>query len=130
MDLVWEGVKEFERAVTRMTAAANSGTRLAVAEAAHRVEAAAKEHAPVDTGMLRRSIRVEGPRPLGPLTWAAEVGPTVVYGRRIELGFHDADSLGRHYDQEGQPYLEPGLDEVVPMLETIYAENWAKALRA
>jgi hypothetical protein len=31
------------------------------------------------------------------------------YAARIELGFHGEDSLGRHYEQDGEPYMTPAL---------------------
>lgn len=33
------------------------------------------------------------------------------YGRRIEFGFNQADSLGRVFHQPAQPYLRPAYDE-------------------
>lgn len=33
------------------------------------------------------------------------------YARRIEIGFHGTDSLGRNYHQAGQPYLRPAYEE-------------------
>lgn len=72
------------------------------------VEHDAKSNAPVLTGTLRRSIHHEVRHSPGGAT--AEIGTDVPYGRRIEEGFAGADSLGRVYDQPGQPYLGPALD--------------------
>ena len=49
-------------------------------------------------------------------------GPTILigsgedYARRIDLGFHGTDSLGRSYDQEAQPFIEPVLDGLLDEL--------------
>lgn len=51
------------------------------------------------------------------------------YARRIEMGFHGTDSLGRNYSQEAIPYLEPTA-KVADNLG-IWAKNlrWQIALR-
>lgn len=36
-----------------------------------------------------------------------KIGTTVVYARRVELGFTGQDSLGRNYNQKAKPYLRP-----------------------
>jgi HK97 gp10 family phage protein len=62
-----------------------------------------------DTGNLARSIHTET---LESSNTYAEVatGTDVAYGARIEFGFMQADSLGRHYNQAAQPYLRPAHD--------------------
>lgn len=39
------------------------------------------------TGNLRNSIHSSPPERRGGSTWSAKVGPTLMYGRRVELGF-------------------------------------------
>jgi len=46
-------------------------------------------------------------QPSGPMRLVVVVGTNVEYARRIEHGFVGVDSLGRHYNQEGRPYLYP-----------------------
>jgi hypothetical protein len=86
------------------------------------VEADAKRSAPVVTGNLRRSLHTVGnnrihseggdaPSLPSPGHGEVHVGTNVEYARRIELGFVGADSLGRVYNQEGQPYLLPALEQ-------------------
>ena len=62
-----------------------------------------------DTGTLSRSIHTET---LEARNNYAEVttGTDVVYAARIEFGFMQADSLGRHYNQPAQPYMRPAFD--------------------
>jgi hypothetical protein len=45
------------------------------------------------------------------------VGSDAPHIHRLEVGFHGADSLGRVYDQAGDPALGPAFDLVVPQLE-------------
>lgn len=37
------------------------------------------------------------------------IGTNMPYGRRLELGFHGTDSMGRAYEQEPRPYLKPAV---------------------
>ena len=60
--------------------------------------------------------------------WTAEVGPTMVYARRIELGFKGADSLGRVYNQRPYPYMRPGLRVASPNVRGILANRWRSVL--
>jgi HK97 gp10 family phage protein len=99
---------------------------------------AAKENAPVVTGNLRRSIHVGGfaDAEMGSATdsdlsqdasgnWSGStgtdlggiagtkvaVGTNVEYAARIEFGFVGKDSLGRTYNQGGQPYLTKAFED-------------------
>lgn len=132
---VWKGIKEFEAAITAIVSAAEKATGDAVAEAAHLVEAKAKSNASgrpgpnVVTGTLRRSIYVEGPKSVG-MGYSAKVGPSVIYARRIELGYQGTDSLGRHYDQPAYPFLKPGLDAARDEISSIFEKHWAASMEA
>lgn len=125
---LWRGVRELDSAIDAIAERAQAATRAAVAEAAHVIERAAKQRAPVDTGTLRRSIRVVGPKAAG-RAWIAKVGPTAVYGRRVELGFHGTDSLGRSYNQEGRPYLGPAFAATRAEVTRVFRRRWASAMR-
>ena len=63
----------------------------------------------VDTGRLRNSITHE----IDTVLWdiIGRVGTNVEYARRLELGFHDTDSKGRHVDQAPRPYLRRAIEE-------------------
>lgn len=112
--IVWTGVTEFIAALGGVMARVDVAQRQFVADTAHKVQAATVVNEPVVSGTLRRSVTVDGPNALGAHGWEALVGPTVIYGRRVELGFHGADSLGRVYDQAGHPALEPAVRDIVP----------------
>jgi hypothetical protein len=60
------------------------------------------------TGATAGTIHAAGGR-------ATSTAPNI---HRLEAGFHGADSLGRVYDQEGQPALGPAFDLIVPEFET------------
>lgn len=131
----FEGVREAQAAISRLVARADVAGRTIVTKGGHIIEAAAKQH--MDgrpgpnriTGTLSRSVRLldVSRRALG--GWESHTGPTVVYARRIELGFDGADSLGRVYHQPPYPYLAPGFDDAKPRLRALATTEWAKALR-
>ena len=74
---------------------------MAVAKTALDCEAAAKRHAPVDTGALRNSIGTS----IAADRMSAEIGPTVNYGAYVEFGTSR---------MAAQPYMGPAMDEVTP----------------
>lgn len=75
-----------------------------------------------DTLTLARSIHTET---IKASQSYAEVstGTDVEYAARIEFGFMQADSLGRHYNQPAQPYMRPAFDT-----KKTAAENETKAV--
>jgi len=90
--------------------------------------AAMQPHTPVETGTLRRSERVDQVSMMGPGVWQSQSGPTVVYGRRLDQGFHGADSLGRHYNQAGTFYVEAGVTDAQGALEALHEKVMAEAV--
>ena len=127
------GLREFGAALTRVSAEADAGSKRAIGRAGAEVVKVAQENASGDpgpevvTGTLRRGIRMTPVHRAGPIGWQTEVGPTVIYSRRIDLGFKGEDALGRIYSQEPKPYFTPAWEKVVRTLPGIYAEEWAKA---
>ena len=96
------------------------------------VEADAKRSAPYVTGNLRRSIHTVGQSRLhaedgdtlpAPGHGEVHVGTNAEYARRIELGFVGADSRGRVYNQAGQPYLLPALEQNKDEIERTIAAS-------
>jgi hypothetical protein len=80
------------------------------------------------TGKLRTSIGVHEVSQVGPGRWMSKTGPTMAYGRRVELGFVGADARGRRYNQPGYPYMAPGFEKARPEIVAIYEEEVRKAL--
>ena len=130
----WVGVSEFVARLQRIGERASIEARVAVAEAGRELEKQAKQNASgrpgpnVVTGTLRRSITMAPITPWGLMGWQTSVGPTVIYARRIELGFHGADSLGRHYNQPGYPYMAPAFAALKPRIQAIWRAHMQAAL--
>ena len=123
-----EGVPAFEAALAAMLVRVRAGAVKAALDASHLVESAAKSRAPVETGTLRRSIRSWLSREDMTET-AYSVAPATVYARRIELGFHGPDSLGRVYNQGPHPYLKPAVHESLPGIARVIQTRMIAAIR-
>jgi HK97 gp10 family phage protein len=67
------------------------------------------QKAPWKSGTLSRSIHTETVEKTATYVEVA-TGTDVEYALRIEFGFMQADSLGRHYNQPAQPYMRPAYD--------------------
>lgn len=97
-----EGLDELRQSLTKETVLAKTRVAGAVAKTAKKIEATARDLAPVGpTGDLKSSIHttVTGER--------AEVGPTVRYARFVEFGT---------YKDAPQPYMWPAADKHEPEL--------------
>lgn len=107
----WEGMQAFELALGEYKAKALAATRAGASEGAHLIQLRMQEKANtgrhkigeptsavpgsgpnVVTGTLRRSIRA-GPIVSDGRGFAAKIGPTAVYGRRVELGYNGSPPL-------------------------------------
>jgi hypothetical protein len=134
------GVSGFGATIDALIARVEAATERCVQLGAAAIETAAKGsmNSPgpqVRTGTLRRSIGIINISALGAGQWQATVAPTTVYGRRMELGFHSVDSLGRNYGppnlgQPAYPYMQPGLTKAMPLLPAIFEATWGAALGA
>lgn len=51
---------------------------------------------------------------------ALRVGTNVVYGRRLELGFHGRDKKGRNISQEARPWLRVSVEESRRAIQRIF----------
>jgi hypothetical protein len=143
----WIGISEAIAALASMDKRVDAASMVTTVQVSAEVEARAKanfvgshrrgqphiSNGPPDrpnivTGTLRRSIRST---PMVRLAggYSSTVGPTVVYGRRVELGFKGTDSLGRNYNQPGYEYFGPAVKEVRVRAHEIAITNWAAATR-
>lgn len=77
------------------------------------------------TGDLAESISAQL---VSPVEVIITVG--VPYGRRLEMGFFGADSLGRVYNEEAKPYAGPALeeaqDQIAVLMGNAMAETFAE----
>lgn len=140
MPFEFTGATEFKLAMDAVRNRVHEGTRAAVVEGGHAVERGAKVNASgrpgpnVITGTLRRGIRTTQAEPWGVHGWQVRVGPTNVYGRRVELGFLGRDAAGRRYlppfNPARYPYFAPAWGSYVPRWEGVLRAHWARALEA
>lgn len=147
VSFVIRGGVEFRAALRAMAEATDAATREATATAAHLVEAETKKALStyshpkgtptpsppgrppaVVSGQLRRSIKVQGPTPLGAGTWEARIGPTAVYGRIQELGGNTGWGGLTHLP--ARPYLAPTVDALIASgrVRDVYIEAWRGAM--
>lgn len=143
--IAWKGVKEFEHGIEELIGKADVASKAAVTKGGHLIESKAKQnfsgsHAKgeprsggkypnVVTGSLRRSIHVDSVKRISFGVWQSVTGPSMIYGRRIDLGFNGADSIGRIYHQPPYPYFTDGFEQAKDQLPGIFREAWAAALR-
>lgn len=149
--IVWTGGREFAAALSGLNTRMQAASRMAVLQASMFLIREAKKNASgpartrkdgtqgsrpgegpgVVTGRLRNSITITSQGPVGARAYEATVAPTVIYARRLELGFSGADSRGRHYNQPAYPFMRPAYDRLMAgEAERIFREAWAKAARA
>jgi hypothetical protein len=74
------------------------------------------------TGHLADSIQFETLH-VAPGRWGVTVGPTMKYGRAVELG-SPKWKTGNKF-----PYLQPGYEEALPYIQEVYRQTWNRALR-
>ena len=77
------------------------------------------------THNLRNSIRtLEVRKEEG--GWSSKTGPTLIYARRVELGYPQGVGRG-HQMTRPFPYLGPGFENAVPKIDDLAHLVWAKA---
>ena len=133
------GIAEFDLAIKAMEARVDEAARKFVLEGAERIKREAKKifitgsdasitskwHSDAwplptrRTGNLMNSIYSDGARKIGTGKWESQTGPHIVYGRRIELGFHGS---GRwpYYTTRPFPYMQPGIENSIPQLDILF----------
>ena len=112
-----------QAALTQMMERIAVASSAAVKTAALAVQAAGMKHTPVKSGTLRRSWRTESAGP-----FEVFVGPTMIYARRVALGFRGPDSLGRVYNQKGNPYVQDAFTETLPKIRPIFVAAIREAM--
>lgn len=133
MSMYWTGVKQFGAALMGIADKVDKAAFEALAEVANMLADRAKELASgrpgpeVRTGSLRRGIKV-APIERAGAWWQTRVGPTMIYSRRVELGYRGTDSLGRGYDAPAYPYFTPAYKEIMPLSYAIFVRKFSEAL--
>ena len=170
MTMKWEVIGEqgFIKSIDSVVEVINEVTKDAVGRAALLVEANSKtsfgpahkkgsrkivqDRPQVVSGNLMRSIGVRSLEQTGEYDFEARVGPTMKYGRRIELGFngyvtgsmvsaHSRNTQngvvyvgeyrrkGYRVNQNAYPYMQPGVQKSLPDIERIFISSWTRAIR-
>lgn len=141
--VVWKGVHEFERSIDEMNARVDRQNRVAVEKAGIAFAGVAAKIAPRGlTGALAGSIIATPVN--GPLSASrTQVGPTIIYGRRNDIGFKGRKSprgvrkrreaglyTGRRGLQATKPshFMEKALAAFTPEFEGLTLREWAKAI--
>lgn len=140
--VITQGLTESLKALQGMQARADAAARVIVIQSAALLEAEAKRnfvgsHAKgephvggdkpnVVTGMLRRSITHDRVERYGVGSWRTRVGPTAIYGRRVELGYPGGAGRGRQRTRPF-PFMQPAVASTRMRMASIAATNWAKA---
>lgn len=105
---------------------------LAEAEAKHNFSGAHAKGEPhtggnrpnIVTGTLRRSIRADPVRRLGFQEWGTHVGPRVIYGRRVELGYDRGGRGPGHQRTRPFPYFGPGVESARAQYAALVVRIW------
>jgi hypothetical protein len=130
IEMILTGVEEFKKALEQMVAQADAGAREIATKGALIIEKNAKKRAPVKRGTLRRSIRLVDVTSLGFGSYLSRTAPSVIYGRRRELGFHGW-TQGQHpqhvLHDPGKPYMAPAIQDSGDELRALASAVWAKA---
>jgi phage gpG-like protein len=113
----------FERMVKAVNIARNetlvtlsgnrSGRTYKVPGTSRTYTASAPGEAPAQaTGQLRQSVKtsvdIEGSKIIG------IVGSDLPYARRLEFGYNETDSAGRHYNMAARPWLRVSCEKATP----------------
>ena len=79
------------------------------------------------SGHLRQSIRAAPIEHIGMGEYGTTAGPSMIYARRVELGFKGPDELGRMFpNSRGYPFIKPAEEILQERLPGIAAGNWTK----
>ena len=133
------GIAEFDLAIKAMEARVDEAARKFVLEGAERIKREAKKifitgsdasitskwHSDAwplptrRTGNLMNSIYSDGARKIGTGKWESQTGPHIVYGRRIELGFH-GNGHWPYYTTRPFPFMQPGINNSIPRLDSLF----------
>ncbi|WP_427130304.1 HK97 gp10 family phage protein [Pseudarthrobacter sp. S9] len=135
-DIAWKGLGDLEKAFVRAgvqaDAAARENVRVAamtlVRDAQNNFEGSHKKGQPhvggskpnIVTGNLRRSIMADSLRHTAMGGYTTSVGPTLKYGRRVELGLAPTGAY---------PYFGPAAAHLRTEMAAIATANWARFIK-
>jgi hypothetical protein len=136
LEFIWHGLEDLEKAVVRAgvqaDAAAAANVKVAAAtlirDAQNNFQGTHKKGQPhvggnnpnVVTGNLRRSIMADSTNHYGMGVYSTKVGPTMKYGRRVELGLAPTGAY---------PYFGPAAAQLRREMAAIATANWARFIK-
>ena len=135
-DVMWTGIADLEKAVVRagaqVDAAARENVRVGamtlIRDAQSNFEGSHRKGEPhvggdkpnIVTGNLRRSIMADSLKHTAMGGYSTSVGPTMKYGRRVELGLAPTGAY---------PYFGPAAAHLRTEMAAIATANWARFIK-
>lgn len=136
LEFIWHGMEDLEKAFVRAgaqaDAAAAANVKIAAATLIRDAQANFQDGKKGDrhhgsgekpfsiTGTLRRSIMADSTKHYGMGVYSTQVGPTMKYGRRVELGLAPTGAY---------PYFGPAAAVVRAEMAAIATANWARFIK-
>ncbi len=140
--VIVEGLSESLDAIKAMKAGLDAAAKRITIRSAAAIEAQAKRNfigshrkgephvggsePNVVTGYLRRSITHTTATRYLVAAWMSDVGPTAIYGRRIELGYTGGGGGRGRQTTKPYPYMAPALRQTSAQLAAIAYEEWSR----
>ena len=136
LSFIWHGIADLEKAFVRagvqVDAAAKANVSVAamtlIKDAQNNFQGSHKKGEPhtggdkpnIVTGNLRRSIMADSINHFGMGVYSTQVGPTMKYGRRVELGLAPTGAY---------PYFGPAAAVLRREMAAIATANWARFIK-
>ena len=139
------GIPEFDGSIDQMIIRVNMAARRFVLEGAEEIKIQAQKQFSGNstdawhstawplptrrTGNLESSIYMDSAKEISPGVWESTTGPHIVYGRRIELGFHGSGQWP-YFTTRPFPFMQPGIERAIPKLDSLFTETVLAAQEA
>ena len=139
------GIPEFDGSIDQMIIRVNMAARRFVLEGAEEIKVQAQKQFSGNstdawhstawplptrrTGNLESSIYMDSAKEISPGVWESTTGPHIVYGRRIELGFHGSGQWP-YFTTRPFPFMQPGIERAIPKLDSLFTETVLAAQEA
>lgn len=146
MSVVWSGLDAFYKALDKVAADADVAAKEIITTASKTLTRAAQDdfsgahkrgqpHTGGDqpnivSGDLRRSITADPVIRQGFADYSVSVGPRMIYGRRVELGYMGDGKGPGHQSTRAFPYFTPAYERVIPQINAIATEVWGRFLKS
>ena len=145
MSEIVSGIPDFDGSIDQMIIRVNMAARRFVLEGAEEIKVQAQKQFSGNstdawhstawplptrrTGNLESSIYMDSAKEISPGVWESTTGPHIVYGRRIELGFHGSGQWP-YFTTRPFPFMQPGIERAIPKLDSLFTETVLAAQEA